>query len=56
MILPADVARCIVNLCTRREECARAVPPPTEWERVVYSTFPDEGCQHFIEREYERNT
>lgn len=51
MNLPADVARCMVNLCIRREECARAVPPPQEWERVVWATFPDEGCKHFIERD-----
>ncbi len=48
MTLPADVSRCGNSDCTRRQECERAVPPPKEWTRVVWSTFPDQGCTYFI--------
>ena len=47
--IPADVRHCIQNECIRRPDCARAVPPPTTWTRVVWSTFPDTGCTHFIQ-------
>ena len=49
MTLPADVSRCANSDCVRRQECERAVPPPKEWRRVVWSTFPDTGCTHFIQ-------
>ena len=51
MTLPADVSRCMPNDCTRRPHCARAIPSLTTWQRVVWATFPDTGCTHFIERD-----
>jgi len=48
-MLAADDSHCLTTACTLRKFCARAEPPPIEWECVVWDRFPGgNDCAHFV--------